>query len=62
MSPHILTMIVLLANGDVRETRIGVMDNRPFCDLAGLGVTRVLVAKDPTLVVGWTCEPVGVRA
>lgn len=62
MSPHILTMIVLLANGDVVETRMGVLANRPFCELAGSGIAHVLIAEDPELVVGWSCEPEGVAA
>lgn len=62
MSPHILTVVILLANGDIVETRVGVRDNRPFCDLAGKGVADVLVEDDPTLIVGWTCAPEGVAA
>lgn len=35
MTPHILTLIVVLANGDVSERRIGVIDNQPD---GGLGL------------------------
>lgn len=62
MSPHVLTMIVMLANGDIVETRIGTLANQPLCDLAGFGVAKVLVEDDPALTVGWTCNPEGVSA
>lgn len=62
MSPHILTLIVMLANGDIVETRIGTLANQPFCELAGLGMTRILIEENPSLTVGWTCKPEGTAA
>lgn len=62
MTPHVLTMIVMLANGSILETRIGTVVNLPICNLAGLGISRVLLEEDPSLTVGWTCEPEGLGA
>lgn len=62
MSPHVLTLILMLGNGDIVATRVGVIANRPICDLAGLGIANVLVEEDPTLTVAWTCEPEGEAA
>lgn len=59
MSPHALTIILMLSNGQMVETRVGTLDNLPFCDLAGLGIATVLTQQDPTLAVGWRCDPVG---
>lgn len=62
MTPHVLTLIVMLANGDVSERRIGVIDNQPLCEAVGTILTRAVVGSDPSLTVGWVCEPEGVDA
>lgn len=62
MNPHILTIIVLLANGDVSEQRIGVIDNQSLCEAVGTILTRAVVVSDPTLTAAWVCEAEGIDA
>lgn len=60
MSPHVLTIFLFFADGTATETRMGVMASEALCDVTGRSLVASLSVEDPSIQVGWTCEPAGV--
>lgn len=56
----LLTVFMITADGHTTQVPVGVMVDKPICDIAGAGFEAVLRAEDPTLQVVWKCENVGV--
>lgn len=58
----LLTVFMIMADGSVVQTEVGVMADQPICHIAGLGFANVLRAETPGLVVAWSCNQIGVVA
>lgn len=55
----LLTVWMITSDGTVSQVPVGVMVDKPICEIAGSGFERVLVAEDPTVTVMWKCEALG---
>lgn len=58
----LLTILMLQPDGTATRTEAGIMVNEAICNIAGAGFAAVLKAETPGLVVGWTCDDLGVAA
>lgn len=58
----LLTIWMITADGTMTEVPVGVMIDKPICEIAGSGFQRVLQAEDHRTQVMWKCDYVGASA
>ena len=56
----LLPIFMFTSDGQATQVPVGFMVDEPICQIAGQGFERVLKAEDPSVLVAWKCENVGV--
>lgn len=51
----LLTILMISPDGTAVQTRAGLMISEEVCDLAGAGISTIVLKEDPALFVAWSC-------